>query len=349
MSNLPSGEIPRGAIRFNTDSNKPELWDGSQWAEFQLSTPNLGRSVDTQPGARACFGSGTTPSSSNTIDYINIASTGNAVTFGGCVNNIQGGSGSVASRTRGVWAGGQHPGVNADIHFITIASTGDSTDFNANLTSSRRFAAGVSNGTRGCFGGGLNSTDLIDYITIASTGVAAVDFDGNLTEARGQCAGLASPTRGIFAGGHAHPSPSNSVQVIDMITIATTGVDASDFGDLTNSGSEDLSGASNATKGIIAGGSPAGNATQNTIQFIVINTLGNATNFGDLVVGRTSSGAASSPTRAVFAGGYTNPGTTMTDSIDYVEIATEGNAVDFGNLTNSRDQLNGVSNAHGGL
>ena len=41
-------EIPRGAIRFNTDSNKPELWDGSQWAEFQLSTPNLGRSVDTQ-------------------------------------------------------------------------------------------------------------------------------------------------------------------------------------------------------------------------------------------------------------------------------------------------------------
>ena len=44
MSNLPpSGEIPRGAIRFNTDSNKPELWDGSQWAEFQLSTPNLGQ------------------------------------------------------------------------------------------------------------------------------------------------------------------------------------------------------------------------------------------------------------------------------------------------------------------
>ena len=46
-------DIPRGAIRFNTDSNKPELWDGSQWAEFQLSTPNLGRGVDTQPGARA--------------------------------------------------------------------------------------------------------------------------------------------------------------------------------------------------------------------------------------------------------------------------------------------------------
>ena len=57
-----SGEIPRGAIRFNTDSNKPELWDGSQWAEFQLSTPNLGRSVDTQPGARGIFmGGGSSP------------------------------------------------------------------------------------------------------------------------------------------------------------------------------------------------------------------------------------------------------------------------------------------------
>ena len=56
MSNLPpSGEIPRGAIRFNTDSNKPELWDGSQGAEFQLSTPNLAESGDKQPGARGLF------------------------------------------------------------------------------------------------------------------------------------------------------------------------------------------------------------------------------------------------------------------------------------------------------
>ena len=65
MSNLPpSGEIPRGAIRFNTDSNKPELWDGSQWAEFQLSTPNLGQG-DTQPGARGIFGGGEQPATPN--------------------------------------------------------------------------------------------------------------------------------------------------------------------------------------------------------------------------------------------------------------------------------------------
>ena len=341
-------EIPQGAIRFNTDSQRLEFYAQGEWWVMSSDTPNLGRSVDSTPGARACFGSGTTPSNSNTIDYINISSTGNAVTFGGCANNIQGGSGSVASRTRGVWAGGQHPGVNADIHFITIASTGDSTDFNANLTSSRRFAAGVSNETRGCFGGGLNSTDLIDYITIASTGVAAVDFGGDLTEARGQCAGLASPTRGIFAGGHAHPSPSNSVQVIDFISIATLG-NAQDFGDLINNNSEDLAGASNPIKGLLAGGSPAGNANQNVIQSLIIATLGNAVNFGDLVVGATSKGGGASPTRAVFAGGYTDPNSTVTDAMDYVEFATEGNAVDFGDLSQARDQLNGASNGHGGL
>ena len=72
-------DIPRGAIRFNT-SNKPELWDGSQWAEFQLSTPNLGRSVDTQPGARGVFSQGfnnpSSPYVTGRLDYVNIASTG---------------------------------------------------------------------------------------------------------------------------------------------------------------------------------------------------------------------------------------------------------------------------------
>ena len=128
MSNLPpSGEIPRGAIRFNTDSNKPELWDGSQWAEFQLSTPNLGRSVDTQPGARGLFGGGqlTGPNAmSDVIDYVNISSAGNAIDFGNLTVARRWVTGAVASKTRGVWAGGFTPSINDTIDFVTIASTG---------------------------------------------------------------------------------------------------------------------------------------------------------------------------------------------------------------------------------
>ena len=341
---LPPSEIPQGAIRFNTDSQRLEFYAQGEWWVMSTDTPNLGRTVDSTPGVRVVFGTGTTPGNGNTFDYINMSSTGNAVDFGGSATHDNGAVGAVSDRTRGVFGGGQSPVTNT-IEFITISSTGDAVDF-GDLTSARRFVAGAGNATRGCFGGGLNTTDIIDYVTIQSTG-NAVDF-GNLVSSRGQCAGLASPTRGIFAGGHDHPSPSNSVQVIDFISIATLG-NAQDFGDLINNNSEDLAGASNPIKGLLAGGSPAGNANQNVIQSLIIATLGNAVNFGDLVVGATSKGGGASPTRAVFAGGYTDPNSTVTDAMDYVEFATEGNAVDFGDLSQARDQLNGASNGHGGL
>jgi hypothetical protein len=41
-----------GALRYNTDSNKVELYDGSQWAEVQSSRPDL------NGGARGVFGGG---------------------------------------------------------------------------------------------------------------------------------------------------------------------------------------------------------------------------------------------------------------------------------------------------
>ncbi len=339
-----SAEIPAGAMRFNSDSQKLEYWNGSAWFQVHTATPNLASAGDRSVGARVVFGTGTTPGNGNTFDYINMSSTGNAVDFGGSGTHDNGGVGTVSDRTRGVLGGGQSP-VDNIIEFITISSTGDAADF-GDLTQARRFTAGAGNATRGCFGGGLNATDRIDYVTIQSTG-NAVDF-GNLTVSRGQCAGFASPTRGIFAGGHEHPSPSNSTNRIDFISIATLG-NALDFGDLVNDNAEDQAGASNPIKGIIAGGSPAGNSSQNVIQSLTIATLGNAVDFGDLVVGATSKGGGASPTRAAFAGGYTNPASTVTNAIDYVEFATEGNAVDFGDLTQARDQLNGVSNGHGGL
>ena len=59
-----------GALRYNTDSNKVELWDGSQWVEVQSSRPDL------NGGARGVFGGGITPTIINTIEYITISSTG---------------------------------------------------------------------------------------------------------------------------------------------------------------------------------------------------------------------------------------------------------------------------------
>ena len=348
MSNLPpSGEIPRGAIRFNTDSNKPELWDGSQWAEFQLSTPNLGTSADTQPGVRGVWGGRyVTPAAtySNTMDYANLDSTGNAIDFGDALNAKTSYAG-VSDRTRGLYAGGYFPSGSPSkfidtIETITISSTGGGVDY-SDLSQGRNALAGASNSTRAVFAGGTtpSTVDTIDYITIQST-ANAVDF-GNLTQARFNLTACQSSTRAVFAGG-ASPTFRNT---IDFVTTSTLG-DAVDFGDLAvaKNGMQG-SGCSNSIRGIFSGGLTP--SSTNTMEYITIATLGNAMNFGDMIVVREAGGGCSSSTRAVIGGGGLSPGST--NAIDYVQIMTIGNAVDFGDLTVPGAYIHALSNGHGGL
>ena len=334
MSNLPSGEIPRGAIRFNTDSNKPELWDGSQWAELQLSTPNLGRGSDTQPGARGVWGGGYNEGATdfNVLDYVNIASAGNAIDFGDMIDAANNTKGSCASSTRGLWAGGnKEPGTNSNrIEYITFASTGNSIDF-GDLTQARRGVGGLSNATRGVFAGGRTPTNVntIDYVTIASTGNAA-DFGDLLTPSSSQYPDTcASPTRGILAAG--------SPETIHFLTIATLG-NTQEFGD---AGGNLIGGGSNPIRGIF------NVQSTNAMSYITIATLGDATNFGDAHVTVGVPRAVTSSTRYVYNAGYVAPAASNT--IGYVEIMTQGDAVDFGDLTVARYYANACSNAHGGL
>jgi len=336
-------EIPRGAIRFNTDSNKPELWDGSQWAEFQLSTPNLGRSVDTEPGARAVFPLGS--NSYNQLDYVNTASTGNSIQFG-FLNDTVYESGSLSSSTRGVTAMSYtNPATTNILEFITLSSTGNSQDF-GDLTQVNRISGAASNQTRGLFLGGGPSpfTNLIQYITIASEGVNAQDFDGNILFSGAYITAFASPTRAVAAGGGAWPGTTN---ILQFVNIATTGVDAQDFGDLTSNRTM-AAGSSNATRGLIMGGrTTTGTSQVNNIEYVTISTTGNSVNFGDLSAARYQGSGFASSTRAFMAGGH-NP--SAYDTIEYVEIATLGNTADFGNATNGFHSAGGgMSTGHGGL
>ena len=41
MSLTPKTPIPEGAIRFNTDSSKMEVWNGQKWMIVSVSSPNL--------------------------------------------------------------------------------------------------------------------------------------------------------------------------------------------------------------------------------------------------------------------------------------------------------------------
>ena len=338
-------EIPRGAIRFNTDSNKPELWDGSQWAEFQLSTPNLGQGSDTQPGARGVAMGGNNGTNFSDIDYINISSTGDAVDFGNLAIGNNTSMGGCASRVRAINAGGQAPSANStQMETLIFASTGSSADFGGDLDQGRDFLSGCSNETRGLFIGGRSGnpaigTARIDYMTIASTGVNAQSF-GTIRSAQVfYPMSLASPTRAVAGAG----SPSSpSTTELDLINIATLG-SVSDFGTAgLNRGGV---GFNNSTRGVFAGGyNPS---ICNVVSYITIATTGNTAEFGDLTRTVRASAAAATPTRGVVMGGK-EPGNSAT--MDYVQIMTQGNAVDFGDLVNNaRGNIAGASNGHGGL
>ena len=339
MSLTPK-EIPTGAVRFNTDSSKMEVYIGSTWMQVAVSSPNL------DGGARGLY-SGRSPSPGayvNTVDYITISTAGNAIDFGD--QNGAGTYGSTTSdKTRGIIAGG-HPAHNDVIDFFTIASTGDAQDF-GNLTQNKwLMGGGVSSGTRSVFAGGSvlvsgnPSVNTLEYVTTQSLG-NAVDF-GDSIQARRLTTSVNSPTRGIFAGGYADSSPYPRYNLIEFITTATLG-NATDFGDLSSALSENA-GVCNSTRGMIAG---CNNPASKVIEVLTIATLGNSTKFGELSGNRDLLGGASSPTRGVYAGGKTP--SSATNIMEYISLQTEGDAVDFGDLTVAGYGVYGLSNAHGGL
>jgi hypothetical protein len=332
-------DCPPGSVRFNTDSAHLEYFDGLQWLELEAFNVELGQAGAL--GNRGIFGGGfDAPSYRNTIDYVTISTTGNAINFG-ILSQSRGIFGACSSSTRGVFGGGYVPGIVNTIDFVTISSTGNATDF-GDLTQARYGISACSSSTRGVFGGGIGSAptyatfNTIDYITIASIG-NAVDF-GDLTQPRGGIAACSSSTRGIFAGGVV-PTAENT---IDFITISSTG-NATDFGDLSQVRGFPAA-CSSSTRGLFGGGYTP--TIVNTIDFITISTLGNASDFGDLSQARSQLGACSSSTRGVFGGGQTP---TVVNTIDYVTITSIGNAIDFGDLTIARRYLSALSNGHGGL
>ena len=342
-------EIPAGAMRFNSDSQKLEYWNGSAWFQVHTATPNLASAGDPTPGGRGLFGGGRQGSPSpgalsDVIDYINIASTGNAIDFGD-LSEARRRVCSCASSTRGLFGGGYSPDKDT-IDFVTIASTGNATDF-GNLSVARRTPGSTSNATRGIWasgtvgGGSGTHQDVIDYVTIAATG-NAVDF-GNLTVARDGVGGCGNSVRGLLAGGAISPTRSN---IIDFITITTLG-NAQDFGDLTVDRSQ-TPGASSPIRGVWAGGYDP-SAAVDTIDYVQIMSTGNAMDFGDLSTSFSPyANGISNCIRAVFGGGYiASPG--RTNRIEYVNIPTQGNSVDFGDRTVSHASGGACSNAHGGL
>jgi hypothetical protein len=144
---------------------------------------------------------------------------------------------------------------------------------------------------------------------------------------------------GLFGGGSADSNISNT-NVIDRITISTTG-NAVDYGDLTVA-RRYLASFASVTRAVWGGG----NVSQNVIDYVTISTSGNAVDFGDLLNNTNDSlsmAGCNSSTRGVFGGG------TFANVIQYVTIASIGNAIDFGDLTLGRNGLAACSSPTRGV
>jgi hypothetical protein len=301
-------------------------------------------------GHRALFGQANISPGApdNVIDYVSIVSLGDAADFGDLSVARKNGAG-VSSFTRACFGGGSAPSVSDVIDYVTIASTGDAADF-GDLTEAKGFIDGTGNSSvRGIFSGGQNvggssgNVNVIEYITMATTG-DATDF-GDISFALTDHEGFSSPTRGVAGGGYSYSPQDAYINVIDYIEITTTG-NAIDFGDLS-SARYGAGTASSHTRGIWAAG--YGPQT-NTIEYVTIPSKGNAINFGDLTQIRVYGDGTSNGKRAVFAaGGVPSPGSPFNNNIDYINISTAGDSADFGDLTVARNGVQGTSNGHGGL
>ena len=342
---LPPSEIPLGAIRFNSDSQKLEYWMGSAWMQVitSASAPIGGRMIVQQGNV----------SPRTTIDYINMTTQGDAVEFGD-TNSTWYECAACGNRTIGVFAGGKNPGGNDNVmEFVTIATQGNAADF-GDMAESTNPGGGGGNQTRGILcGGAYPSSNMISFFNMQSKGNAS-DFGANAPFTGTYSAAMGSPTRTLMFSGRLHPGYTTTDDIW-FITPQSTGI-VNDFGTYQNAagsdGSFNAAGASSPTRGIIAGGyagtHPSGTNT-NQMEFLTIATTGNSVDFGDLTTAQQMSKGAASSIRGFFTKDSPCLLTSGNHAVDSVIFTSLGNAVHFSDLSFECGSGMSTSNGHGGL
>ena len=290
--NNPSGSYTKSLDFFDIQSQ-------GITTKFGEISDTVGLGAGMSSSTRGVFAGGTKPAvgNMNLLEFITIATSGNAKDFGGISTLFRYGAG-ISNQTRGLIAGayqgGGASGTKNVIQYITIANLGATADFGdivANSGSGIFGAGSCSSSTRGItFGGGTGPSQVneINYITIGTLG-NSVDF-GDLSSGRYYVQGLSSSTRGVTAGAYQESPGSSSSNIIEFITIASTG-DATNFGDLVTAAQlAGSSGGSNKIRGVFVGGG-VHPSYYNTMEFITIATTGNASDFGDIRTGETPYGS----------------------------------------------------------
>ena len=232
-------------VTIATTGNSKDFGDMLDAFSFNAGGGNQTRGIWMGGEAPGAPGS----SSVNTIQFVTIATAGNAQDFGDLITTLDG-TAIGASPTRILAMGGGNQNTSPStrlntIDYVEIATTGNAQDF-GDLTLGKKNGTGVSSNTRaiamgGVAGPALNNT--IDFVTIATTG-NATDF-GDLSSGTEHTGSVNNATRGVQVGGR-FPAYVNSME---FITIATTG-NSKDFGDIPMDSLGYIAGASDSHGGL---------------------------------------------------------------------------------------------------
>ena len=166
-----------------------------------LSATNAMCNANNSP-TRGIFSGGNQPSSpynQNVIQFVTMASAGNATDFGDLTVNARDAAGGTASsNTRGlILIGNSSPNNNLNtIDLITMASAGNASDF-GDLFTGRYSVSSCSNSNRAVFLAGRTTSPSIvyqnamEFVTIATTGNTS-DFGDIIGSGSGSTAGAAN-------------------------------------------------------------------------------------------------------------------------------------------------------------
>ena len=326
-------DFVEGMMRFNTDLNTMEFYNGSEWRQFTYRQDL--KNSPTSMGRGLISGYFIT-------EFVQVSTLGNSIDFGRLTNSLYG-SASASSSTRGMVMGGWgptpgSPGQDLDVEYITMASKGDAIDFGAD-NSGGWGSQGASDSVRALSAGGgyPAATTDIDMFIFSTVG-SHVDYaDITAARSRGDRAAC-SPVRAVFSGGY---GPLH--RTYDTKITASNG-NTTEFGDMLFGNR--LSGCvSDHTRGV-AGGA----YTDDTpgyfgyLESFTIASSGVAVYFGEMKRATGARASTQNMVRGLFAGG--SPGTNV---IDMITIQTTGNAQDFGDLSRSQHSLCGMCDSHGGL
>ena len=313
-------------------------------------------------GGRGIFAGGWEPGSVRNIDFINIASTGNATAWGELITVGAALAGGASNNIRGVFVGGftgspTNSRINT-IQALTIPTNGEIFDF-GDLQFNSQQLSGVGNATRGVYAMGYaypnmqpvssNSVNMhytmIEFMSSANR----TDF-GDIIPGAGSrdLATCETPIRGYFAGGEGtDQSPANNKKI--TIKGFANNSESLNFGELSTL-SQRGAAVGSATRGCFIIGSTIP-AYVNTIEYITLTTSGESTDFGDATsnAGTLNNNSASNTIRGVYHIGRSTPGGAALNTLDYITIATTGNAQDFGDLNYVARSGCGFSDSHGGL